>query len=520
MTKILIIDDEDLICQGITSMIQRLDSIAVDEIYTAGNGKEGLSQYHLHQPDIVITDIRMPVMDGLEMMKQIRQIDQEVSIVVLSGYAEFDYVKQAFLLGAVDYLLKPVTIEELERVINRIFLEQKQTAASDEDQLREKERYRRAVLDNFLHKVFSWQQLTVSSILDQVEGIELLFPYTNFCLLQLRATGKLSSLTLDSLTRTFTVCLDTRFKEYPVRTHRFLPKNDEVIFLVNFSPKIEFDNFIKCFQQVTVKARESADQRFFAAVSNCQAGIESLGRLYKQVDTAMAYKILYPEQTLITYASLDARKDQPLLDPNQILSLKAALRAAHITQFNTLIDEIFMDSRFAGLTIASVHDLYLSVLLAISEVFHERNGIVCNSLEKDFFSFATLSELRIFIKNEAGALFSGRYKENQVGLIHLMMNYIKDHYSEDIDMSTVAEAFSMSYSYFSKYFKEEAGMNFSDYLNQVRMEAAKNLLDDPSCKIYQAAHQVGIDNSKYFARLFHQYFGISPKAYQQKTNRR
>lgn len=520
MTKILIVDDEELICQGIASMIQRLDSIVIDEIYSAGDGKEGLFLYNQHEPDIIITDIRMPVMDGLNMMQQIQHSNCEVQIVVLSGYAEFEYVKQAFLLGAVDYLLKPVTIIEIERVLNRIMLEKKQIAVSDEDMLREKERYRYALLDNFLHKVFFWQQLTVSSILDQVEGIELLLPHDNFCLFQFRTTDKLSSLTLDSVTRIFASYMSGNFKEYPVRTHRFLPKNDEIIFLVNFSKNIEFDNLVKCFQCVTNDAKKTSDQRFFAAVSTCQAGFESLGRLYKQVDTAMAYKILYPDYSLITYSSLSARKDRSLLDPNQILSLKAALRAANMTQFNSLINEIFIDSRFTDLTITSVHDLYLSVLLAISEVFHERKGIAYDFPQKDLFSFSNISELRIFIKNQVCELFFGRNKENQVGLIHSMMNYIKDNYSKDIDMSTVAKAFSMSYSYFSKFFKDESGMNFSEYLIQVRMEAAKNLLDEPSCKIYEAAQRVGIDNAKYFTRLFHQYYGISPKAYQHKSSRR
>lgn len=120
MLKVLIVDDEELIRRGTRSLIERLGIFNTEDIYLAGDAREGISVFNDVCPDIVITDIRMPRINGLDMIKEMQKADTGAKYIIVSGYGDFDYAKEALKLGVTDYLLKPVSGEELRNAINKV----------------------------------------------------------------------------------------------------------------------------------------------------------------------------------------------------------------------------------------------------------------------------------------------------------------------------------------------------------------------------------------------------------------
>lgn len=216
------------------------------------------------------------------------------------------------------------------------------------------------------------------------------------------------------------------------------------------------------------------------------------------------------------YKELKNRGEDICLTPQQLDNFKRYIKQHRSDKVSELIDELFNATTLYNQSIKNVRKLYMNIVFSIVEVCYHKYIMQERNLFRDFDSFDCLSQLRIYLKQTVhDVIYASQRAGTDLTAIELATKYIRKNFHKNIDMAMVANMVSVSYTYFSKFFKKETGVTFSDYLKKIRMEEAKKLLADPTNRINEVCRMVGYDNPKYFTRLFRSYFGVSPSKYRK-----
>lgn len=510
MYKILVVDDEELIVNGIKSMIERMNHPLIGEVYIACDSYEAEELLEERQPDIVVTDIRMPDKSGLELIRDASEQYQDVRFIILSGYEDFQYAKQAFKLGVLDYLLKPASFEELKNVLEKVIkvLESEKTVQME--RIRNDREYRRLMVESRLNKLLSTGSLSVAgvvSILDEL-GIQFIHPYFFTAIFSFPEEFQEEKVLEDA-------------KQFFPSTEGlevfiFFNYHNELVLILNVSADMVRRHPLQLIRAWAAQLRQTADGEFFGALSETGTGTESIPMLYKQAEKALAYRILHEPYEIIDYTDKSMKAGKLGLTGLKLNEFAANVKHLNITEISQYLDCLFSRENLKDRTIDAIRRLYKSVALTISDASVERGDIETDDIFRDFYSFKSLPDIRIYLKSKACNI-QKMIRESGVdrSVVDLAKKMILENYSRDINMAVVANSVAMSYNYFSKLFKDEAGMNFSEYLSMVRMKEAKRLLDDPSNRIGEVSASVGYDIPKHFTRAFKGYYGISPKDYRE-----
>lgn len=510
MYKILVVDDEELIVKGIKSMIERMNHPLIGEVYIACEAYEAEELLEERQPDIVVTDIRMPDRSGLDLIRDASEQYQDVRFIILSGYEDFQYAKQAFKLGVLDYLLKPASFEELKNVLEKVVKVLESEKAVQLERIRNDMEYRRLMLESRLNKLLSTGSLSaagVVSILDEL-GIQFIHPYFSTAIFSFPEEFQEEKV-LEDAKQFFS---STEGLEVFI----FFNYQNDLVLILNVSADRVRQNPLQLIRAWAAQLRQTADGEFFGALSETGTGTDNIPMLYKQAEKALAYRILREPYEIIDYADKSMKAGKLDLTGLKLNEFAANVKHLNMTEISQYIDSLFSRENLKDRSIDAIRRLYKSIALTISDASAERGDTETDDIFRDFYSFKSLADIRIYLKSKACNV-QKMIRENAAdrSVVDLAKKMILENYSRDINMAVVANSVAMSYNYFSKLFKDEAGMNFSDYLSTVRMEEAKRLLEDPSNRIGEVSASVGYDNPKHFTRAFKGYYGISPKDYRE-----
>ena len=468
MTKILIADDEKLIRAGIKKLLS--DSLDGDvTFFEAKNGIEALEICKSELPEVMLTDIRMPGMDGVELMKNVSQLEQKPAIIVLSGFDDFSYAKAAIESGASSYILKPVEKEELVKSV------EKALAGIRRNIQQKKEENLRSLIDEG-----HFSEDIASDIAKFAKnGMYCVTICTSSC------NCTVSSF-LDGITH------------YVIEQKRgymtFIVAKDLLEKVINHP------TLTNCA----------------VGVSQISTSVSDLRRIKRESLTAVFQKFfsqtgkgvfIFPEgRTELDFTDFDAAYDKmianlDLLNEEEVRnSLNKFLDFTDLSQenaaeclyyaYNKIKSGLF--TRYPKFTSADTY-LYLKSLMI-----------------ENITQAATLKEWKAFILDYE--LYLLELLKNQQGkypYITVAVSYIREHFSDDITMATVANHVSMNYTWFSEKFKEQMGVNFNDYLKRFRMEQAKHLLEKGTFKVYEVAERCGFKDVKHFMKSFREMNGMS-----------
>lgn len=523
MYKILVVDDEKLICKAIKSMLERLENPLIAEVLTANSAREAEAVMLNSRPDIVITDICMPLVSGLDLIKSTMRSNTDVKFIVLSGYDEFQYAKEAIKLGVVDYLLKPATIDELKEVLNKTIELIKKHQVAERSEIKD-QKYEQAVVENNLNKVFANQQVHEERIREILEELKTSFPYNHFSIAIYRFDGNSGKGDGGHQQNEFAEHLIKKMNEVitgktGVRVFYFYDFNNNLVMLFNIDDTGKYSWLMELMYEGYEAYREKTGTASFLSTGGIAQGVASLPELYRNAVSALSYRIVLENSRIIEYEKIKARSREFVLTDIQLSQFSENLRGGRLDKTSDFIDSTFNKDAVGNKSIKSVEGVYRSILAAISRSFHRFDFSQSRADYTDFYTFNTLSDLRIYLKDLIFKLTkSEKENESEKSVVDVAKKYIQENYYKDIDMTIVANMVSMSYTYFSKIFKEQTGMNFIDYLMKVRMETAERLLSDPTNKINEISSKVGYDNPKHFTRAFRNYFGISPKEYRDRNS--
>nr|WP_144926250.1 response regulator [Paenibacillus bovis] len=500
MHKLLIVDDERNIRLGIQAMISRAFPETF-EFLLASNGLEALELLNSNEIDILLTDIKMPEMDGIRLVQSIQNLAYKPTVLIISGCDDFQYAKEAIKFRVKDYLLKPINRNELKQTLERVLLE----AEVEQNTKKAANEY----CSNQLNYIFIHPKIREEEVNKIVTNLQLdafMDGYYVGAMKFHESSEEENVAYVEDMIAKYCSC-----SEY----FCFRDKDGNVIILT-------------CEEQLfhTLKAHMKS-KRSSLGISVRHTHLQHIKTAYEQAIFALKNYFLYPEKPLIHFSHVNKSKitdhDIPVDNLKKIFHMIGTNREQEI---KTSLLEVLNLEEITKQGIEYMELLSRSINTIILDAAYHRLGE--DSVEilkrydkvgyiyhfKSFYDYYYALEEMIFLLHEYQKQLKSVYSEQKY--MEMAIKYIHDNYNQDINLAVVSNYVSLNYSYFSHMFKEYTGHSFVDYLKKVRIEQAKTLLTSPELKIYEVSSLVGYKNPKQFTRVFREFVGIAPKEYQEK----
>lgn len=488
MKTLLVVEDEKMIRRGICTIAKR-SGVPIDEILECSNGEDALKLISERDIDVMFTDIRMPKMDGIELVKRLQELPNKPIVVAVSGYDDFSYAVEMMRNGVREYILKPVEREKIAEVLSKIDSELKETSEKEHTEYELGKRQLKYLLTN---EPASDEELKMlKSKFD-----ELFF--------------------MDKFVVCCTSCKEDIQQE--TKDILFIPSvGDHNAFIIEHH---NLEAFI-----------DSELSDVCVGISRPYHGIENLRTAYKEA--VEARKVAFCISKGYTYASERTNVSDALKETaSKLLDMSAVnlrLQLVGTDKTDELVKE--WDRLFVSVEREQISQEYFE---AVQERFiEEASRTYRSSMSEEKFvklqefrhmmSFADIGEYRDSFMNWLLALNEtiGNQEDSSISdkKMKKAIEYIKENYNSDINMAVVSNYVSMNYSLFSYSFKQYVGMNFVNYLKELRVEEAKKMLAQTDMKVIEISQCVGYDNEKHFMKLFKSYMGVSPSEYRKNMQR-
>ncbi len=506
--KLLIVDDEVQIRMGLAKACP-WESYGFSEVLLAENGVQALEFCRRHQPEVVITDIRMPGLDGIALSQQVTALYHPVKIIVLSGHSEFGYAQAALKIGVADYLLKPVNVDELEEKVSLCLQEIQKERKSEQAFLSYTKQQNQIYFLKVLGTGARLQQQEVNRLSQYSE-----FSPSDSCFIACVSVDCFSQKAqADQILEQYI----ERLSVYQV-SHLFDDAQGAVLLCPGFFLE-RIEARLQAWQQelnhaLSTQCNASAsivmgEVGFLADASTSY--LQSIAllrhRLYRGAgcflsahemqDTVGFEGFLPVDRARITDNILHCRET---LVYNEIQEHFQAYRQSKLIATEPLRTFCLWISNTIYSAMDTLHIPYDAYQLDRPTYFLlEQYEQWCVEKCNLFFETATQNKAK-----------SGSRESQQIA------DYIAKHFREDIALETVAESVGKSKNYFSSLFKKEMEVSFVEYLNQVRIDEACRLLDTTDDLTYEICEQVGFRDYKYFHRVFKKHTGISPTQYRKR----
>lgn len=559
MIKVFLVEDEYAIREGIKKSVN-WEANGFELVGEAGDGEMAYPKIVKTKPDILITDIRMPFMDGLELAKLVKNEMPKIKIVVLSGYDDFNYAKQAISIGVEEYILKPVSGENLINQLKTIaesIQNERQDDELREKYLRDREEIRILEQQKFIHDMIDGRLSVKDSLAQGKElGIDITAAYYTVILMQVFPKNAKSG-EVDEYSGVSEE-IYSRIKEiYADVEHVYLYEQvgDVLCFLEKADSQEEMEtNVNKEIGDIKALMANYTDRLFYISVGKPVERLRDVNASYKDASRKFAERFMC-DDSYVFYGenasqrerireTIKAEKNAGIEDINnnsdiskldinnvdiRMISQKTIynfLKSGTISEVDDLVEEYF-DSMGKEAVESILLRQYVLVESMLSTVaFLENLGISKENISgilgeySDPVRFVESTDTaRTYIKgllrlaiDYRNQMSDKRYTE----IIEKAKKYIQENYqNEDMSLLSVASNVNVSSNHFSAVFRKETGETFIDYLTTVRMEKAKDLLACTSMKTSEVGFEVGYRDPHYFSYIFKKTQGMTPKDYRR-----
>lgn len=509
MFKIVLADDEKYVLVVIKSILEEL-SIPVEVVGEAYDGEEAYELCQKLHPDILITDICMPRENGLELIKKIRITLPSIQIIILSGYNDFSYAKQAIHFGVSEYLLKPVDEDEVYKAIDKISNELSKTDHRDSD----------LGIYNAFNEVIHANETILISEKDYFDGYMKEFIFDTLGVLILYDRDGFSDKSVRCKCK---VLLEQQFGGYVCDNKK--NSNELICFFSKAAAKNKLREDVAGIQ--TTMLRQGYDHILISyAISRFEAvKVITVQKVYAKARQALEAFFWYQQDQIFSEERFEFRELNLLSKSNDqaeliLLSFRLMKKEYTISILKEYLEAILKEYEYGNPI--EIKQLMWRLLekamevISLSSDFRER---MIRS-KTDFFLILSKEDATERILSLTIELMECCGKQNgndnQDNFIQAMRDYIHSNYNKDIDLESLADHLHFNPSYLSSLFKKKIGCNFSRYVTQVRIEHAKRLLESNEFKVLEVSEQVGYLDTKYFTKMFKNMTGMTPSEYQLK----
>ncbi|MDV4150715.1 response regulator [Clostridium sp. AL.422] len=505
MYDVMLVDDEKLITQGLMNIID-WENLGLKVREIAHNGEEALNKFKERAVDIIVTDINMPKLTGLELINEIKKINSNTRFTILSGYDEFAYAKEAIKYGVESYILKPINEKELEEVMCKI-VKGLDSKKKEKNILLDKNRKLIQYLEGMLDEDFIYDMEDSISI-DIYNKV-----YTVANIKMLRRENEEERVYIEDLIQRNT---DDRFE--------ILYKYDDQAILINsWDKNMSRKDIINYYERIKECLIKESNKGIFMAVGNTIFDIKDIRKSYKVANELKKYiltegvnKCVYKEKIRDIRENKKSFKDE--IDYINKLIIEKNKKA-----LEKYISEILENK---NLTPKNIYDFSIKVIILIDYISDEfkidkkygedslSNTIIelCNESTRKNVSAFIIREIEELIES----MCENTVKYSPV--VQQIVNIVNERYYEELSLKTLAHQFNINSSYLGQIFSKEIGISFSEYLNKAKNIKAKELILNTNMRINDIAKAVGYIDTSYFYRKFKKYYGVCPSTLREMKN--
>ncbi len=508
MYQILIADDEKQERQVIRFLLDKYQFPV--QITEASNGSEALKLLEKKAYDILLTDIKMPFVDGLVLAENVRERFPDMLIIFFSGYDDFDYVKQALSLHVVNYILKPINPEEFSRTISSVLAQLKE---------REEQRTRQKITQDFAQNHVLYQIINRSCI----DSLRQQYPHLDFCFVYNYHRLALIQMEKDFFGSSHSE-EDTGF--FPLDLKPLIPKDCDFInlnpaqnLLLFFGAKHHRDWYAKQTESLIRQLQKLCGMDCCAVVSEPFSRPEEIPDAYEEAERSLADCLFFRKSPMADMTALKGEAPSSLEDDTLLKGIEKDIQlkdSCHLRQHITMLFEKYETS--ASYSRIYIRFLCTSLLKLLLGGLEGEPLFSFDQLAERIYSFQQLSEIADTIWEVAEAVMASMEQGQQSSkhAIHLVKQYIYRHFNEDLCLDLLAEQVYLSPRYLSTMFIQETGCGINKFIKSVRMDRACDLLLHTNMKITDICRQVGYSNVSYFCKSFLEDYGATPEKFRQR----
>ena len=551
MYKLILVDDEEEIRKSILKKIEWA-KYGFEIAGEAENGLEALDIAEKIPPDVVITDIKMPFMDGLTLASKIRDRFPTAKIIILTGFDEFEYAQKAIRLDVVEYVLKPISSKELIDVLKKIKSKIDKEIMERKDMEALKEYYNKSLpilKEKFLSSLVS-TKLDKDEIMQKCRAYRLKLEGNEFVVSIIRIDFNLAySNAKDGDTgskKTKNPSMigdgDTELTKFAILNicQEIFDKygcgivfmNNDYIVAIFTSDNSNDEKFMTKVLSILDEIHQTINKYYKLSITigvgNRYNHIEDTSYSYMNALSALNYSLIVGNDRIIYIEDVEPKHSKMLsFDELKKRSLITSIKVGTPEEIRKTIGDIFADIMEAQNPYEDYQVFLFEILTAILEVARDLNVNMNNLFGIDYnlfveiHKFKDLWKVRDWITSiciKVRSYISKERQDSSKQIVNDAIQYLKENYSNgEITIDRVCKMLHISTGYFSALFKRETKLTFVNYLTHIRMEAAKELLRTTNLKSFEIAQKVGYSEPNYFSYCFKKNFGISPSEYRNSN---
>lgn len=534
--KIMLVDDEEEVRKSIIRKIPWEDT-GFEVIGDAENGKDALEKIEMNEPDVVLTDIRMPYMDGLAMAERIRQTHPSIKIVIFSGFDEFEYAKKAIKLNVIEYILKPVNVEELTVILKKI----KKNLDDEIEQKRNvtllRESYVRslpAIREHFLNDLIhgGMDRDTISEKLSEY-GIDIdgAVKWVTAAI-HLEPDEKVDkAVSLHQQRELIPISVQNLIKEKLTGQYRFamFHSSFETILIAAVDPENTQTELVALLGDICKETRKILEVSVTIGVGESCNTLTDVGRSFYSALNALGYRAVTGSGGVICIHDMEPAAPEKLqFDSRMESELIAAVKFGPEEKIRSVIGEVVGRMEERKVHYRQYQAYVLAVINVLTQLTQQYDLQIREmfGVENDYFEILNriqkMENIRQYLTEVALKMNKALARERTnaaKNVIREARQYIQDNFQDpDLSVEKICRHLHMSPAYFSTMFKKETGQAYIAYLTDVRLNRAVELLMATDDKTYVIAEKVGYPEQNYFSYVFKKKFGVSPTRY--RTSRR
>jgi two-component system, response regulator YesN len=517
MYKVMLVDDELLILNGLKNIID-WTNLNLEIAYLALDGKEAYQKYLENPVDIIITDISMPEFNGLELIKKIKKINRNTKFIILSGYDDFRYAKEGISLGIENYILKPINEEELSETLKNTVTKFENQNGTLFSQLKNMDIIGENILYRWITNSISSYELEERRFLFD---LDLAYKYYSVSIIKFNKVSNMDSYT--EIYKYIKNC-DAKLRDGAVFVD--LEGNAVLILGNNDIEGIEA-RAKEVLENKLISIKEKFGIDLFITQGNIEAGYTNVYKSYETAKELQNYLLIKGYNKIVTYkdysSTINMKHVEGIVDFREFNKILLSKNKSTIQDFIENVFDKFCLLR--DIKPVMLQDIAIRMMLTLSKLSKELN--INNEKEEDLrglileiCSIKTVEELKLKIVHESNILVekSSSISTNLSPVIQQILSFINKNYSQEMSLKTLGNKYNINPSYLGQVFHKEVGEPFSDYINKIKNEKAKELLLTTNLKVSDVAKMVGYDDNSYFYRRFKEYFGISPNTLRGSKN--
>lgn len=536
MYKLLVVDDEFYIRDGIINVVQ-WDKIGVEVVGEACDGQDALEKVELLSPDIVITDVYMDNIDGLELSDILHQTYPFIKVIIVSGYNDFEFVKRALELKVFRYIIKPVFPKELIEIVSDLVAElEKEKQFKAKIQLMESEinRNKSLLLERFLSDIINGNIQDNDELLIRMNYLDIQFQKNYYSCIQVTIPEYSSAMKEPDMKRLHSLMFSIReifyntMDEYEIWS--LTGEYEKLTLLAGYNSPNEYEysrQTINKLEQAIDNVARLIDISVFITVGGIYSNLMDLSKSFREITIAQEHNTITCKSNIIYIKDMPSSNGVHYIYPVE----KENMLLRSLTELNeekseAIIKSLFNDMEKQGYTKDRMRIDIMGLLGMISrkaiemgvDMYHLYDKALLNPFMA-FERYRTREHIENWIKNlitkticeirsqKASEVKSVIKKANEF----LYENYI----DPDLSLTAISDHIFLNPSYFSRLYKKETGESYVEALTKIRLNMAKTLLVESNKKILDISESVGYSDSRYFCTIFKKYFGYTPMEFRE-----